>query len=84
VSTALWRCATWIDEVGGREKADELAGEVIHPHNVKKHVGTVEGIAPLEVTVKAPLFHLVRSQLDLLSFGRLIEPNVVGQSRAYV
>lgn len=56
---ALWRCATWIDEVGGREKAEGLAGEVIYWHNDKKHVGEVEGVVPHNTTVKAPLFHLV-------------------------
>lgn len=59
VSAALWICATWIDGVGGREKADELAGEVIHPHNVGKYVGEVDGVASVGDTVKAPLFHLV-------------------------
>jgi len=58
VSAALWRCATWIDEIGGREKADGLAGEVIHWHNDKKHVGQVEGMVPHNVAVKAPLFNL--------------------------
>lgn len=58
VSAALWRCATWIDEVGGREKAEVLAGEVLHWHNEKKHVSQVEGMVPHNITVKAPLFHL--------------------------
>lgn len=61
VSAALWRCATWIDEVGGRDKADELAGEVIYPHNTKKHANEVEGMVPLQDVVRAPLFHLVSS-----------------------
>ena len=61
VTAALWRCATWIDEIGGREKADELAGEAIQWHNEKKHVGEVEGMVPHNVTVKAPLFNLVSS-----------------------
>ena len=60
VSAALWRCATWIEEIGGREKAELLAGEVIYPHNAKKYVGEVEGMVSLQVPVKAPLFHLVR------------------------
>jgi hypothetical protein len=59
VSAALWRCAVWIDEIGGREKGDVIAGEVLHWHNDKKHVGQVEGVVPHNVTVKAPLFHLV-------------------------
>lgn len=59
VTAALWRCATWIEEIGGREKADELAGETIHWHNEKKLVGEVEGIVPHNVAVKAPLFNLV-------------------------
>jgi len=57
VSAALWRCATWIDQVGGREEAEKLAGEVIHSH-IKKPVGVVEGMVPPGNTVKAPLFHL--------------------------
>ena len=61
VTAALWRCATWIDEIGGREKADELAGEAIQWHNEKKHVSEVEGMVPHNVTVKAPLFNLVSS-----------------------
>ena len=60
VSAALWRCATWIEEVGGREKADGLAGEVIRSYIVQKYVGEVEGVVSLQDTVKAPLFHLVR------------------------
>lgn len=84
VSTALWRCATWIDEVGGRKKADEEAGEVIYSHTVKKHIGGVEGIAPPQNIVKAPLFHLVRPQSIVLSFDRPIESNSVGQSRPHV
>lgn len=59
VTAALWRCATWIEEIGGREKADELAGETIHWHNEKKLVGEVEGIVPHNVAVEAPLFNLV-------------------------
>ena len=78
VAAGLWRCATWIDEVGGRQKADELAGEIIQWHNEKKHVGEVEGIVPHNVVVKAPLFNLVRSQPIILDFCRLIELSAVG------
>jgi hypothetical protein len=58
VTAALWRCATWIEEIGGRTKADELAGEIVHWHNEKKLVGQVEGMVPHNVVVKAPLFNL--------------------------
>lgn len=68
VAAALWRCATWIDEIGGRQKADEVAGETIQWHNEKKHVGEVEGVVAHNVAVKAPLFNLVGSRLILLGF----------------
>ena len=55
----MWRCATWIEEIGGREKADGLAGETIHWHNEKKLVSEVEGMVPHNTVVKAPLFNLV-------------------------
>ena len=78
VTAALWRCATWIEEIGGRGKADELAGETIHWHNEKKLVGEVEGMVPHNVTVKAPLFNLVSSQPTTFYSCQLNEPNAVG------
>ena len=70
----MWRCATWIEEIGGREKADELAGETIHWHNEKKLVGEVEGMVPHNTTAKAPLFNLVSSSRTSLGFCLPVEP----------
>ena len=84
VAAALWRCATWIDEIGGRQKADELAGETIQWHNEKKHVGEVEGVVAHNVAVKAPLFNLVGSRPILLGFYQITERSVVGQPRSDV
>lgn len=55
-----------MEKVGGREKADELAGEEIHWHNDKSMVKTVTGMVGHDVKVKAPLFNLVRCFPDLL------------------
>jgi hypothetical protein len=60
VAGGLWSCAKWIDKVGGRQKADELAAEEIHWHNDKKMVSKVVGMVGPDVKVKAPLFNLVR------------------------
>jgi len=78
VAAALWRCATWIDEIGGRQKADELAGENIRWHNEKKHVGEVDGIVPHNVGVNAPLFNLVGFRPIILGVCQLIESSAVG------
>jgi hypothetical protein len=67
-----------MEEIGGREKADELAGEIIHWHNEKKLVGEVEGMVPHNVTVKAPLFNLASSQPTVFEFRELIGSNTVG------
>lgn len=55
--------------MGGREKADELAGEVIHPQDFKKPVSDVKGMTPLKDIVKAPLFHLASSQSIISTFA---------------
>jgi hypothetical protein len=49
-----------MNKVGGRQKADELAGEEIYWHNDKKMVDKVVGMVGPDVKVKAPLFNLVR------------------------
>jgi len=58
VAGGLWSCAEWIDRVGGRQKADELAGEEIYWHNDKKMIDKVVGMVGPDVKVKAPLFNL--------------------------
>jgi len=83
VAAALWRCATWIDEIGGREKATELAGETIHWHNEKKLVSEVEGMVAHNVPVKAPLFNL--SGNPDLSYNELLKmiAAVMGTTHEY-
>lgn len=61
VAGGLWSCAKWMDKVGGRQKADELAGEEIYWHNDKGMVGKVVGMVGQKVKVKAPLFNLTSS-----------------------
>jgi nucleoside-diphosphate-sugar epimerase len=58
VAGGLWTCAEWMNKVGGREKADEIAGEEIYWHNDKKMVENVPGMVGPDVKVKAPLFNL--------------------------
>jgi len=83
VAAALWRCATWIDEIGGRQKAGELAGETIQWHNEKKHVGEVEGVVPHNVVVNAPLFNL--SGNPDLTYNELLKTiaTVMGTTHEY-
>lgn len=58
-----------MEKVGGREKADQLAGEEIYWHNDKSLVSTVPGMVGPDVKVKAPLFNLVRCFHDLVGGG---------------
>lgn len=60
----------------GRKEANQLAGEVIPFRNEKSKVKSVEGMAPHDQKVIAPLFNLVCDILkllfpvDLMIFGR--------------
>lgn len=58
VASALWACAEWMANVGGRAKADELAGEEIPWHNDKSKLAEVSEIVPPDRKVVAPLFNV--------------------------
>ncbi|CCM03854.1 uncharacterized protein FIBRA_06003 [Fibroporia radiculosa] len=58
VAGALWACAEWMASTGGREKADELAGEEIPFKNDKSKVNEVDGMVSPTQKVVVPLFNL--------------------------
>ncbi|KAI0736605.1 hypothetical protein C8Q72DRAFT_800670 [Fomitopsis betulina] len=58
VAAALWACAEWMASVGGRAKADELAGEEIPWHNDKSKLAEVSEVFPPDRKVVAPLFNV--------------------------
>lgn len=62
VAGAMWACAEWIDRVGGRTKANEIAGEEIPFRNDKSKAAQVPAMAPPDQKIVAPLFHLVGDQ----------------------
>lgn len=65
VAGAIWACAQWIAPLG-RKEADSLAGEEIIFHNEKSKAGEVQGMAPPDKKLIAPLFNLAcSSQLSL-------------------
>ncbi|PCH38678.1 hypothetical protein WOLCODRAFT_23505 [Wolfiporia cocos MD-104 SS10] len=72
VAGAFWACAEWMHRVGGRAKADELAGEEIPFRNDKK-AAEIEGVISPETRVVAPLFHLEDdSQVTLAQFSNIV------------
>ncbi|KAH9925227.1 uncharacterized protein B0H18DRAFT_381207 [Fomitopsis serialis] len=58
VAGAFWACAEWIASVGGRAKADELAGEEIPFHNDKSKVSEISEMVPPDRKVVAPFFNV--------------------------
>ncbi|KAG6832718.1 hypothetical protein H0H92_012290 [Tricholoma furcatifolium] len=72
IAGAAWACAQWIAPLG-RAEANALAGEEIIFHNDKKKVKEVEGVAPHDQKLIAPLFNLVDdSENTHLSIGQTI------------
>ncbi|KAJ7349273.1 hypothetical protein DFH08DRAFT_140209 [Mycena albidolilacea] len=72
VAGAIWACAQWIAPLG-RKEADSLAGEEIIFHNEKSKAGEVQGMAPPDKKLIAPLFNLVdNSESTLLSVGQTV------------
>lgn len=70
VAGAMWACAEWIDRVGGRTKANEIAGEEIPFRNDKSKAAQVPAMAPPDQKIVAPLFHLEDDgNLDLAGLG---------------
>ncbi|KAJ7582574.1 hypothetical protein C8J56DRAFT_222989 [Mycena floridula] len=70
IAGGLWACAEWMAPLG-RKSADSLAGETIIFHNEKTKVKEVEGMAPHDKHLVAPLFNLVDdSNSTLLSAGQ--------------
>ncbi|KDQ60618.1 hypothetical protein JAAARDRAFT_204453 [Jaapia argillacea MUCL 33604] len=55
---SLWACASWMAHLG-RVQADSIAGEVIHFHNDKSRIKDLEGVAPHDSKIVAPLFNIV-------------------------
>lgn len=59
VAGAFWACAEWMDRVGGRAKADEIAGEEIPFKNERSKASEVEEMVSPDQKIIAPLFNLV-------------------------
>jgi hypothetical protein len=60
VAGGMWACAQWMVPLG-RKQADSLAGEDIIFHNDKEKIKSIEGVAPHNKKLIAPVFNLVRS-----------------------
>lgn len=58
VAAAFWACAQWMAGVGGRAKADELAGEEIPFHNDKSKAAEISEMVSPDHKVVAPLFNV--------------------------
>lgn len=54
----MWACAQWMVPLG-RKQADAIAGEEIRFHNEKSKIKTIEGAAPHDKKLIAPVFNLV-------------------------
>jgi len=73
VAGALWACAEWMVSVGGRAKADEIAGEEIPFKNDKSKAAEVEEMAAPDQKIVAPLFNLEDDgQLTLAELGNRV------------
>jgi len=68
----MWACAQWMLPLG-RKQADSLAGEEIIFHNDEEKIKTIEGVAPHDKKLIAPMFNLVDdSELTLVKAGQIV------------
>jgi len=69
VAGALWAAAHWMASIG-RKQANAIAGEEIIFHNEKRNLTGVDGVAPLDKKLIAPMFNIVDdSHLTLATAG---------------
>jgi hypothetical protein len=72
VAGGMWACAQWMVPLG-RKQADTLAGEKILFHNDKGNIKSIEGVAPYDKKLIAPMFNLVDdSELTLAKAGQTV------------
>jgi len=70
---AMWACAEWMTNVGGRQEANAIAGVDIPFKNEKSRIGEVEGIVPPAQAVVAPLFNIADdSRYSLVDLGNML------------